>query len=287
MLTWHDRVRRGRPLVNTRRMTTERFHEAWLRRFGFPFDGTPPAIEHFLRHRSVRSFDRSREVPGEMVRALIGAAQSASTSSNLQLWSVISVQEPERREAIAKLCADQDHVREAHWFFAFLVDHHRLRTAALAAGENPSGLDYTEYFIMGLVDAALAAERMVCAAEAIGLGVCYIGALRNNAGGVAKLLELPEGTFGAFGLCLGWPSPEAKPEIKPRLHPDTVWFKERYSREVDVSEYDERMRRFYDSQGMNPGVNWSMRSGRRVDDHHLTGREALKEFLLQRGFNRR
>jgi nitroreductase len=268
-------------------MTRESFNDAWLKRFGFPFEGTPPAIEHFLRHRSVRSFDRSREVPEEVVRALIGAAQSASTSSNLQLWSVISIQEPERREEIAKLCADQAHVREAHWFFAFLVDHYRLRTAALAAGEKPTGLDYTEYFIMGLVDAALAAERMVCAAESLGLGVCYIGALRNNAEAVARLLELPAGTFGAFGLCLGWPSTEAAAEIKPRLHPDAIWFKERYNHKVDVSEYDERMRNFYDSQGMNPGVTWTMRSGRRVDDHHLTGREALKDFLLQRGFNRR
>jgi len=221
------------------------------------------------------------------VRALIGAAQSASTSSNLQLWSVISVQEPERRDAIARLCANQDHVREAHWFFAFLVDHYRLRSAALAAGENPSGLDYVEYFIMGLVDAALAAERMVCAAETLGLGICYIGALRNDAQGVAQLLNLPDGTFGAFGLCLGWPSPDAKSEIKPRLRPNTIWFKERYQAETDISEYDERMRQFYASQGMNPGVTWSMRSGKRVDDHHLTGRERLREFLLRRGFNRR
>ncbi|MER3466208.1 MAG: hypothetical protein C4340_03365 [Armatimonadota bacterium] len=134
---------------------------------------------------------------------------------------------------------------------------------------------------MGLVDAALAAERMVCAAETLGLGICYIGALRNDAQGVAQLLNLPDGTFGAFGLCLGWPSPDAKSEIKPRLRPNTIWFKERYQAETDISEYDERMRQFYASQGMNPGVTWSMRSGKRVDDHHLTGRERLREFRLQ------
>lgn len=268
-------------------MTQESFQDAWMKRFGFLPEVLVPEVAPFLSHRSVRSFDRTRDLPEETVRALIGTAQSASTSSNLQLWSVISVQDPRRREAIARLCAGQDHVREAHWFFAFLVDHYRLRTGALAAGENPSGLDYIEYFIMGLVDAALAAERMVCAAESLGLGACYIGALRNDASGVADLLELPDGTFGAFGLCLGWPSSQTKAEIKPRLHPDAVWFRERYTRRVDVSEYDERMRAFYDSQGMNPGVTWTMRSGRRVDDHHLAGREALKEFLLERGFNRR
>lgn len=268
-------------------MFHETFEEAWRKRFGFSPERIVPEVAPFLLHRSVRSYDRTRDLPEEMVRALIGAAQSASTSSNLQLWSVISIQEPQRREAIAKLCADQDHIREAHWFFAFLVDHYRLRAAALSAGENPSGLDYIEYFIMGLVDAALAAERMVCAAEMLGLGACYIGALRNDAAGVAELLELPEGTFGAFGLCLGWPSAEARAEIKPRLHPNSVWFKEKYALQVDIGEYDERMREFYISQKMNPGITWTMRSGRRVDDHHLTGREALKEFLLQRGFNRR
>jgi nitroreductase len=268
-------------------MFHESFQEAWQLRFGRPFDGEAPPIETFLRHRSVREFDRSRELPESLVRALVGAAQSAATSSNLQLYSLISVQDPDRRERIAQICADYDHVRSCHWFFAFIVDHHRLKVAAEAVGENPSGLDYLEYLIMAVVDAALAAERMVCAAESLGIGICYIGALRNHPDEVARILKLPEHTFGVFGLCLGWPAPGCKAEIKPRLPQESVWFREEYPERIDIGDYDERMVAFYQSQGMNPGVNWSMRSGRRVDDHHLTGREVLREFLTARGFAKR
>lgn len=140
---------------------------------------------------------------------------------------------------------------------------------------------------MALVDAALAAERMVCAAESMGLAICYIGALRNDPEGVRRLLELPEGTFGIFGLCLGWPAEDAGAEIKPRLSPDAVWHREIYRREVPIAEYDERMRAFYERERMRRDVTWSMRSGRRVDEHHLTGREVLKEWLSAQGFCRR
>lgn len=220
------------------------------------------------------------------VSALVAAAQSASTSSNLQLWSVVSVQDPARREAVAQLCADQRQIREAAWFFAFLADHRRLQVAAAAVGESALGLDYNEFYTMAVIDAALAAERMVCAAESIGLGCCYIGALRNDVDGVRELLGLPTGTVGLFGLCLGWPEPASLGEIKPRLGQEEVWFRERYS-EADVAEYDERMRGFYERQGMKGDATWSMRSGRRVDEHHLTGREALKPFLEEQGFDRR
>ena len=35
---------------------------------------------------------------------------------------------------------------------------------------------------------------------------------------------------------------------------------------------------------MKGDVNWSMRSGRRVDLHHMTGRETQLEFLREQGF---
>jgi nitroreductase len=259
--------------------------QAWAARYGrSPSPGTPN-LGRFLTHRSVRRFT-GEPVDEETVSGLVAAAQSASTSSNLQLWSVVTVQEPERREAMARLCADQRQVRDAAWFFAFLADHHRVRRAAATVGEEALGLDFNEFFTMAMIDAALAAERMVCAAESLGLGCCYIGALRNDVRGVQELLSLPQGTVGLFGLCIGWPDPAALGELKPRLWQEAVWFKERYG-EADVSEYDRRMGEFYERQGMKGDATWSMRSGRRVDEHHLSGREALKPFLEEQGFDKR
>lgn len=273
------------PLPSQWDMFDESFDRAWRLRYGSDPPPTDEEFAPFLRHRSVRDY-ADRDISIETVQGLVAAAQSAATSSNLQLWSVVSVQDPERREAIARLCADQHQVHRAPWFFAFLVDHHRLRRAALAVGQEPTGLDFTEFFVMGVVDAALAAERMVCAAESLGMGVCYIGALRNDPDGVRALLELPEGTFGVFGLCLGWPAEDSTAAIKPRLRQEDVWFRETY-REAAPEEYDGRMRAFYESQNMKGDVTWRMRSGRRVDDHHLTGREVLKPWLHGQGFNSR
>lgn len=267
-------------------MFDESAFEAWRRRYGTDPPFELPPVDAFLRHRSVRRY-RPDPIPESTVSALIACAQSAATSSNLQLWSVVSVQDPERRETLARLCADQDQIRTASWFLCFLADHYRLRRAARAAGESASGLDFTEYLLMAVIDAALAAERLVCAAEFLGIGICYIGALRNRPRDVQELLELPDGVVGLFGLCLGYPDEAEPAAIKPRLSQRAVWFRERYDPDPDTAEYDRRMRPFYEEQRMKGDVTWSMRSGRRVDDHHLSGREVWRDYLLERGFARR
>lgn len=262
----------------------ESVQQAWLERFGEPAPNELPDLGKVLNHRSVRRFSE-QPISDDVIRGLVGAAQSASTSSNLQLWSVVSVQDPERRNAITQLCGDQKQVRDAPWFFAFFADHYRLAKAARAAGIEPAGLDYAEFGVMALIDVALAAERMVCAAEALGMGVCYIGALRNDPQGIADLLHLPSGTFGAFGLCLGYPSESETAKIKPRLGQDQVWFREQYDQEVSTEEYDSRMRPSFEKRGIQ--ADWSTHSGIRVDGEHMTGREVIMEFLTHQGFFRR
>jgi nitroreductase len=267
-------------------MFDDSLQESWRRRYGEEPEAGVPDLGSLLTHRSVRDFE-PREISEATIVGLIAAAQSAATSSNLQLWSTVSIQDPKSREQIAMLCGDQHQVREAAWFFAFLADHHRIRHAAEAHGELAEGLDYTEFYTMAVIDAALAAERMVCAAESLGIGVCYIGGLRNDAEGVRQMLKLPDGVFGLFGLCLGWPKEESGAEIKPRLSQEAVWFRETYNTQPNVSEYDDRMKAFYEEQKMRGDVTWSMRSARRVGPDHLTGRQILKTWLEERGFNRR
>lgn len=267
-------------------MFSESFVDAWRQRFGQEPGCDYPDLAPLLRHRSVRKYGE-KPVDEDLAKSLVGAAQSAATSSNLQLWSVVSVQNPATRDEIAKIADNYEHIRTCSWFFAFLADHHRLKVAANEVGEEAEGLDYTEFYTMAVIDAALAAERMVCAAETHGLGICYIGALRNNPAEITRILNLPEGVFAVFGLCIGWPEEPLQAHIKPRLSQDAIWFRETYNPKPDVEEYNERMREFYLSEKMKGDVSWSMRSGRRVDNHHLTGREVLKDWLERRGFNHR
>lgn len=266
-------------------MFTETPSQAWSFRYGDQASSLPD-LGRFLNHRSVRQYS-DEQIPEEVIAGLVAAAQSAATSSNLQLYSMVSVQNPDARQQIAKLCADQKQVHTCSWFFAFVADHFRLAQAAGNANQSPEGLDYLEFFTMAAIDAALAAERMVCAAESLGIGTCYIGALRNDPEGVCNLLGLPSQTYGLFGLCLGYPSEDAKAEIKPRLKQPALWFRETYHETPDIAEYNERMKQFYESQGMSGDVDWSMRSGRRVDGNHMSGRETMLEFVRQQGFLKR
>lgn len=265
-------------------MFDEDFEASWKQRFGVEPAGVVDGVERLLTHRSVRDYSEAA-ISEETVRALVGAAQSASTSSNLQLWSVVSVQDPERRERAAQLSGNQAHVRNAPWFLVFLADHYRMQRAAQAVGEKAEGLRYEEFHTMSVVDAALACERLVCAAEAIGIGTCYIGAVRNDPQGMKELLGLPEGVFAVFGLCLGYPSESCTASIKPRLRQDDVWFRESYNQEVTTAEYDNRMRPFYEAQKMKGDVTWSMRSGRRLSESKMEGRQVLKSWLAEQGIS--
>ena len=61
------------------------------------------------------------------------------------------------------------------------------------------------------------------AAESMDLGICYIGAIRNDPTQATELLGLPENVYPVFGLCIGYPA--ENPEVKPRL-PVSVMLKE-------------------------------------------------------------
>lgn len=260
----------------------ESFSQAWQARYGENPGFEREDLAPFLRHRSVRRYT-GEPIPEELERTLYAAAQSAATSSNLQLYSIVRVQDPKRRERVAQLCNDQDQVRGCALFLAFVADLHRLQTAADRHEEPAEGTPSTEFYTMACVDAALAAERLVCAAESAGLGICYIGGLRDDPRGVADLLRLPPQTFGLFGLCLGWPDPATPVAIKPRLPQSSVVFDEVYPDAPDLEEYNERMRTFYESEGMKGDFTWTARSSRRAGAKALGSRAGQRAFLDEQG----
>lgn len=248
-----------------------------------------PVSQLLLSHRSVRSYS-ARLAPEGTVELLVAAAQSAASSSNLQLWSVVSVEDPERRRKLSVAANDQAHVRESALFLVWLVDLNRASQLARAHGIEPVGLDYLEMFLMASVDAALAAQNAVVAAEASGLSTVYIGALRNRPEEVAEVLELPPGVFALFGLCVGYAA-GASAAIKPRLPQSVVLGRDRYQPVSSdlVREYDARMTEFYTEQHMAvPAGGWSLHSAERVKSAaSLNGRHRLVEALKVRGFGLR
>jgi nitroreductase len=243
-------------------------------------------IESILDHRSVRGYLPDKLSPGTL-ETLIAAGQSAPTSSNLQTWTAIAVEGAERKARLSVLAGDQAHIRECPSFLVFIADLSRLDRIAQARSEVTEGNRYLEMFLMAAIDAALAAQNIVVAAESMGLGTVYIGAMRNRPEEVAAELALPPDSFAVFGLCVGHPDPARLSGIRPRLAQSTILHREQYDGTAEaaaITDYDRAMGEFQVQQGMK-AIDWTRQTIKRVGTPEaLMGRHRLVEALKNLGF---
>jgi nitroreductase len=267
-----------------------RLHSRYRELPGSLPDGLPASwndtLDTLLSHRSVRSY-LDQPLPAGALEIAIAAAQSAPSSSNLQAWSVVSVTDPERKARINAVSGKQRQIAEAPLLLVWLADLSRLRGIAGSLSHTADGLDYLETFLLGVIDAALAAQNAVTAFNSLGLGSCYIGALRNDPATVAAELGLPPEVFPVFGLTVGVPDPARASDIKPRLPQSSVLHREQYESSVrpdDLSRYDSTLRGFQAEQAM-PSVDWTRQLSQRIGTvAALKGRDRLTEVLKELGF---
>lgn len=244
------------------------------------------AIDAILDHRSVRAY-LPEALPEGTLELLVAAAQSAPTSSNLQAWSVVAIADPERKARLAKLAGPNRQIEEAPLFLVWIADLARSRALAKQYDVPGDGLDYIESFLLAGFDAAFAAQNAVVAADSLGLGSCYIGAIRNQPEAVAAELGLPPETVAVFGLTVGRPDPARAADVKPRLPQSSVLHRERYgqaTRPNDLTAYNTALRSFQAEQKI-PEVDWTETVSRRIGQTAaLKGREALSSILRRLGF---
>ncbi|MDO9458422.1 NADPH-dependent oxidoreductase [Nocardioides sp.] len=249
---------------------------------------TSDVIALQLAHRSVRKFT-SDDVSEDQLRALVAAAQSAPTSSNLQAWSVVAVRDPERKRRLATLAGGQGFVDHAPVLLVWVADLSRARRLAARSGLAVDATDYLETTIIGFVDAALAAQNAVVAAESLGLGSTYVGAIRNHPREVAAELGLPDGAVATFGLAVGVPDPSEDAGVKPRLPQGAVLHHETYDAEAadaHLPAYDERLGAYNGRHGLT-GV-WTERVLQRLaGPSSMAGRHVLREVLTDLGLRSR
>jgi nitroreductase len=246
-------------------------------------------LDLLLSHRSVRSY-LPKPLPDGTLETLVAAAQSASTSSNLQTWSVVAVTDPEAKRKLAAVAANQKHVVECPLFLVWLADISRNQRLGDAAGVTMEAMPYLETFFVAGVDAALASQNAVVAAESLGLSTVYIGALRNDPQAVAAILGLPQGAVGVFGLCVGYANPANVTDVKPRLPQAAALHRERYEYAEEaglVAAYDKTMTVFSE-RNETTRTTWTDRVfGRMTKIAHLAGRDQLRKALNALGFELR
>jgi nitroreductase len=249
-----------------------------------------PWNEHIallLNHRSVRGY-RPDALPAGTLETLIAAAQSAATSSNLQTWSVIAVTDPGKKAALAKLANNQKHIEQCPLFLVWVADIARNQRLAQQEGVTLEVMPYQETFLVAAIDAALAAQNATVAAESLGLSCVYIGALRNQPLEVAKVVNLPSGAFGVFGMCVGYATEAAFGEVKPRLPQEVILHHETYEVPVDEarrrSAYDGLIGGFSARHDMATDTWTSRVIGRMGKLAAMSGRDTLVATLQAMGF---
>ena len=204
-------------------------------------------IQHLLNHRSIRKF-KTDQLDQETINILVRSAQAASTSSYQQAYAIIGVEDDIIKQRLVEVASGQTYVAENGYFFVFCIDYHKHVLAAdLASGTVDRTVETTEALIVGAVDAGLAAQNLVVAAESLGYGTVYIGSLRNDAAKVSELLALPNHVVPLFGVAVGVPDQE--PGKKPRLPMDAVFHRNTYTNDETMrqllTQYEEETSAYY------------------------------------------
>lgn len=243
-------------------------------------------------HRSIRTF-KNMPIEQSIVEELIRSGQAAATSSFIQACTVIQVDPGAKREKIAQLAGNQSYVAKAPVFLVFCADMHRHQLAC-EMHDVPMKSGYTEQFLTASIDCALFAQNVVIGAEALGLGICYIGALRNDIAAVSSLLALPELVFPVFGLCLGYP--DQNPEVKPRLPLSLTLKQNSYTQDQTLNDadkediaalkvYDQHIREYYKSRtGNQKEMGWTEQISGMLQKE---ARPHMMDFLQGKGFMKR
>ena len=197
-----------------------------------------PVLQVIDTHVSIRKY-KEEEIPEETLKKIIYAGVRAPSSANLQPYSIIAIKDRKLKEELSILCGDQSHIRECSVFLIFVADYNRMIKAMELLNIDPFEPNVYSLYIAA-VDAALAAQNITLAAESLGYGICYIGAVQNNPCEIAELLKLPKHTYPLFGLTIG--VPDEKPAKRLRLNVETILHINRYEgdkAEEVIRKYEE------------------------------------------------
>lgn len=267
----------------------------WEARFGEPpppgVDAAVPAsLARILGHRTIRRYTE-RAVPEGLLSVLLACAQSAPSKSDLQQSSILVVKDPAIRSEIAGWLPDQPWVGQAPVFLVFLADLRRAQRLGELRGKANDN-DNLDAFLNASVDAGLALQSFILAAEAAGLGCCPISMIRDHIEKATPLLGLPPRVFPIAGLCVGWPAVAG--HVSMRLPPAVAVHVDRYDDSALpalVDAYDRRRearaptapdkQKMTARYGVAPTYGWSENAARQLSAPERAG---FKAFLQRHGF---
>ena len=180
---------------------------------------------NYLTRRTIRKYSE-RNVTSALLEEILSAGIRASTTGNMQVYSVIVTRDEEMKKKLAPAHFNQQMVTEAPVVLTFCADFNRFEKWCRQREAVP-GYDNFLSFMTAAIDALLVAQTVCNAAEEEGLGICYLGTATYNADQIIEVLELPARVVPVATVTLGWPA--EVPEQPDRLPLEAVVHQEKYA----------------------------------------------------------
>jgi FMN reductase (NADPH) len=192
--------------------------------------------------RTIRKYT-SEPVDDKLLNDILEMGCRTSTTGNMQVYSIVITKDEEKKRELAPLHFNQKMITEAPVVLTFCADFNRFNKWCRLRKAEP-GYDNFLSFMTSAIDALLLAQTVCIAAEAKGLGICYLGTTTYTADKIIEILKLPEGVVPVTTVTLGWPA--EKPEQVDRLPLEAIVHNEvynDYSDDIIASYYMEKEER--------------------------------------------
>ncbi len=178
----------------------------------------------FFTRRTVRKY-KDDEIESGLLDRILTAGTRASTTGNMQLYSIIVTRDAAMKSLLSPAHFNQPMVTAAPVVLTFCADFHRFNLWCRQREAEP-GYDNFLSFMTAAIDAMLVAQTVCNAAEEEGLGICYLGTTTYNADKIIDILGLSSGVVPVATVTMGWPA--LVTDQPDRLPLEAVVHQERY-----------------------------------------------------------
>lgn len=204
-----------------------------------------PTLELLAKRRTARRYDPT-PLTDEEKDSILRAAMRAPTGHNMMLYAIIEISDPAKKARLVETCNQMPFIAKAPYLLLFAGDYQRWMDLYDAAGCEaaaaklgiPARPPGEGEIFFALMDAMIAAQTAVIAAESLGIGSCYIGNVLQNWEIHKEMFNLPRYTFPAVLVCFGRPERILRGRQTARFEPRFIVHQESYHR-FDHSELDQ------------------------------------------------
>lgn len=184
-------------------------------------------LEFLNKRQTIRNFS-DQNIDDKLLNELFQAAFRSSTTGNMQLYSVVKTVKEANKTQLAKHHFNQPVSLAAPMLLTFCADFNRFKLWCAQRNATP-GYDNFLSFMTAAIDTIIATQTFSIAAEAKGLGICYLGTTIYLAQPIIDCLGLPRGVVPITSLALGYPDAANTPPQTDRLPIEAFIHEERYN----------------------------------------------------------